>query len=1726
MPNAIQILTTLEYLGPYSTGTYFGLVLQVGVAETPAAAQDVRIDSSITPLLQPWRWSSISTAQPFPDIQLWKYAKDKSSAPIKAGDAVPFDLSRYTLDATIQTRLEKDCDLSDLAWTDSVAVGKSTGLTGTRKTYPWPAHLAQVARYPYPIPHLLNLSFLIKVTDVSFVPATSDFAYFATVSFKTTFNKVVSTYIPKLPSTIQPGGARIVIPYNDTNVFTSTEPLNARSPITQKVTSLAPAASTLSSASLSAETNDWQAHLVAGTADIFDLSARLLGAVRKACTDQSPSNDETTLKTQVAANFGSYLTAFIAAQRDIVSYGCQNGPDGRSLLRRVCNRWISEASSDGEDRRKFSDAFIQAVAAQRTTERANPVLFYDNWIFALAQVPGFAANPLIAAPSSVQRFDQTATYKGGDSVVFHSRLFSARQISTGSVPGSAGSAANWMCLTPTLSIYDGATTYHPGENVLYGDAVYNPVLAGGNPAKLSPPIPPQSPAQWVRADISIDPAHLSDRLIALEHLQLAFTQPDLLAALLLWQWKSVGSANNQLFQSLLSSAASSLGVLDIRGLLLQGNLQDSWPIIVAPTPAAKPGDSPMPADRDSLRRNLTNELLDPGAGRMQSLLTSLPGVAVPLNFGPPLLTLLASWLKGRMVTLIPGQLSIASRAGRRATPATSAIAPQVTRISEGVSVLLDTLDAASDSAADASDSLRQMSGLCVLMREATSKNATKPWRCLDVGIPMTIVPSDPGKPPNRPTAAVNGLGGPTVVPVPQHTQDSLRRAILTYNNQPLMAQSPAHGFSNGLVPKPSGVKDRLISFQHPSVTLGLDATPQWKIPGLAFNRTYDFLIGRVSNAGALPREFADKQLGPAVFSFDTVKVVNPPVSMGSIPYNRTVPVADLRFGFDNPVGADKVKLPAIPADVHPRAREALDFYAAQSAGRPTSNDSSLERSAPPLIMLTPYQVQSAVAITTYKLAVRKPTTDLLTWDRWKAALDQSGPGPSSIRQERTDIWTHFHQLARQESTQNNLALDDPAVLSLSITAYSDGIPVTIKNPQKPWLSATGDLPPNMLQNAGVPLVVTVTTSTAAKAVTVDSDTPEGWTLTLPPGAVARVVLTPVVDPTHENFFSPGILTNPDKTSKLQPYTFLAETANSALPSAKDLIAAFNIAPTMTPQATNVDFTLTAPDKAAASYALWRQVRGADLQAQAWRWDGRPSRQFPFKSAVSIDYAKNSVPKQDTNPSLLKWELEAFSTRLASDATIRPMARAKADAGTGTISFESHDDLGKGATATYYRAGVTVYNRYGSLVPDNPSSSDQQGTRSQSTLGKFASIPGADGGWTRRFVPARVILDSAIPGGYQPPRPAIKFIVPLTGTSDNTQAAAASVLIVVQGPWYSVAGLAEDMNVSITQSTPVIDPNNRAHKLGPFTEAGPDPLVFKGPRSYLPAAYTKYGLVHPTEDDLNPRFHGPIGHTFDSSDANPLWVTSSFVLDPPTSDKGAAQEGTFVRVQFSRSIHKEGIVVDNKGVLTASAIDYESDATDPVWVQFLPSRFLAYPQSFDQLNLFYDGNHTVSIRCGKTPISLSHALNSKSSHAADSAHVIFALLLTEEVPDLLGRKGQERFVDVLLQPAADSVAASWQFPQPKGVNLIGRIVVIQRQVDVTSSSVGKDACRLDSDPKDRRPLCNLSSVADLWDEMFPGNIDQDAVSRIIAVSPPVFTVRSPSISRIGLLSCAVDAGGQQ
>jgi hypothetical protein len=133
---------------------------------------------------------------------------------------------------------------------------------------------------------------------------------------------------------------------------------------------------------------------------------------------------------------------------------------------------------------------------------------------------------------------------------------------------------------------------------------------------------------------------------------------------------------------------------------------------------------------------------------------------------------------------------------------------------------------------------------------------------------------------------------------------------------------------------------------------------------------------------------------------------------------------------------------------------------------------------------------------------------------------------------------------------------------------------------------------------------------------------------------------------------------------------------------------------------------------------------------------------------------------------------------------------------------------------------------------------------------------------------------------------------------------------------------------------------------------------------------------------------------------------------------------------------------------------------------------------------FDLLHTY-LQINDSFISLVDAKNKaiRLHHEDPKTPLYRVLLLTLRIDDLLGRTGQERFLQVC-SPFPDQ--SSWAPPSPQSdpKRLVGRILEIQGL-----------------------PVGPALDLKHLWDALFPPDTDnfveQDAKARIVGISPPIY-----------------------
>jgi hypothetical protein len=1544
----VRILTTTEFLGPYGDKNYFGVTLQVASSDAPTSAD-------LEAILRPWMWENISYA-------LWRISDSSNQLPTKVLTVPPLRPQAIPAAALILRLNKQFTDLQTQAPTlfdwNSNPTTPAIPNPAAGNRYPWPAHLAQLARYPYPIPHELKLARFIEVDGAEIASARANNPLESYV-IAPIFNANFVTYAPNQGLSIPIKGQQAEISYTASGVpsplitavvqpcavvdcivtprsrLNQTTPLDAHDPYV----SLA-----------SVEDSNWQTHLVPLAGELFDLASRLIGALRlaverpKANPPSSIDASWMSLQSAIVTNFEGFRNMVLRSLKEVSGRGNQQPPGNigmknGSLLERVMDTWIGGIDGTANPAKKsdaiaFRNAFVQSMLDEEEADsKNNKDGAFDDWYAVVANIPA-------------------------------------------SVP-------------PTVPAMQGNNLLHP-----------LPAIDSKNPGP-----------------------ELYARLAALEQLHFSLTQPEILAPLLIKQWTLFlgrflqdpkNAPNRASYQTqwnaFLPSAQQLLGQFNLRQQFIAGNLGASWVDIIKGMNAAA-------GERSALKSALSQELKAKLVGRLTSN-PSLPPLSPDALANP----LVACLFTASDLNVIDTQLALI-------VPVPQADAAGVpTRTSNGITLTLDTLSSHDgDPNADAADILRQTAGFCILARE----NGKPAWNCLNVAAPCLI--------PETTKAPLIDLCPPTVIPLPLHNQDGLRQAMITFNNQPLMCESPAMAFGRDLASQ-TDTSGRLIKFVHPSIAPPPGKSVAYKIPGLIFGRRFDFVVGRVRNSCALPADFANSN-DPGML--DVAKVEARFRTHGTtISYKRTVPIGELRFGpaaSGNTAPAainTSLKVPPIPAATRPRA---LDIPSSLTKA-PQVNE--------PLILLTGYlngdKVPAPLGTASFSFLVYKPTLDLLTWDCWVA----TDPAFIPIRK---GAWADFHKLARtrEQSSSNDVSIDDPAIVALQIEAQGiDGATNTIVLPWNAPSVGSVDIAKPVLQQLRSPaLAIEIDAASSGTKSTLAVVGSNGAKLALAPGSLARLVLTPLIAASNVTRFAKGIL----PMSKLRPramyspglpYSLLAETALEGMPTDRDLRAAFVV----TPQGSGkLSFTLNLD----SPIRTFQNIRSATLRTQIWRWDGRPfvlDKPFPFASSPYDDEA----PGKD----ILEWEDQAFATRTNLDANLTVMSPLDS-----RHALQVVQDISTDRGTIYSRSSVEAANRYGPLVPT------AGGTVTSAPIPDPQIQPQPPVLWKRTLIPCR--------WSGPVPKPAIKLILPLTSSLD-ANAATASLLVVIQGPWYSIGGLAEKLLVELLPA-----PDTDANKLH-RDEIGPDPIVWRGTQNELNEAQIDRNSKPPYKK-VSPLL-GPVGHTFDNTDDSPLWVNSSFVLPPLPTIRSTGQSWNFAKVRFRRVLWEKN-TCDSDIPLPPDPCS--SEYTDPYWVQFLPSS-----SAFGSTGQLDVKNPTAYLVVSGTSISIVDRNGNPIQLQPDNSGspLYRALLLTLRVSDLGGRTDQERFLTLCSPNASQSAWALSALVSDPGL-LVARVLEIQ----------GLSGRPFQFDPDA------------LWDSLFPaekpnsnGEITpKDAGARIVAISPPIY-----------------------
>jgi len=987
-----------------------------------------------------------------------------------------------------------------------------------------------------------------------------------------------------------------------------------------------------------------------------------------------------------------------------------------------------------------------------------------------------------------------------------------------------------------------------------------------------------------------------------------------------------------------------------------------------------------------------------------------------------------------------------------------------------------------------------------------------------------------------------------VVPWQFLYRNGFRQISCTYRNQPLSARSPSARFSriryvqslseNGNTPGAEGIYELWNAYRKAGAH---------RLPRLAFGKQYEAAAFAIGLGGELPTELC-KADQPWRLKDDPNNWTNPPAgkTKSGLPYLRTVPIGLVRVEGTEPRGkAEMVKLavPAIPDKVFPIAGSLQAKKEAAQSPAPSgatgllalAENGDLNGQAPLILLCDPAFQNWNTVRANYKFHIRPPATDLSTWDSWP--WDNAAANPLNLQPDfatRRDLYSRFAQNSDlpndgTKSIADDLTLDDPAATGFQVTLIREYVPASLTlqdpPPATPFKVRTLPLNPYVSAAALVEIIVASPGDNPTIQVPALDTDPYQVTVKVPAGCVYRLEITPVVTTGAADLFlktaKPRPLTEP-RVLRIEVATQLKQPALSKYPNA--LNAALK--PALLAGQLNVDFDLAVLQASAPDLAPL--IHRIEVDIQQWRWQGRPlarldtaiplppwsaakhfntgdriqapvngvtfnfqamnggtSGALPpsFPAGLNITVQDNDISWRNDTATVFEFPFDAAQAN-GPDQVLEPFdglyfgerapydflpVSAQVDAIASAAALKPvmlhQRDLSRALQAAYYRFAVLAWSRYEGLINTDASIDS-----------RYTGQAGAAEQWKRCVVKCRQTKAA------QPP--AVRMIVPLTRTADAATQTP-GLLVVLDEPWFEWGGLAETFSahiVSVAQPEPADGSVTRP-------EAGPDPVVYN-PKSDPLEDQT--ALLKLLNADL--AIEGPIGYTFDTNTAAPLFERASFVVPAPAATLDMAW--WFLKIQFARGANPAGTEGDVSGL--------RSPSTLPAYVQLLPAANLWTVAGEGPRDCKTFGFQVAPDNIGLSLVMCDAAAQSdiavlasgRPAHAGDQAwsdQFEIWVLCTRRVIDAFGHTDQEAFVDLIPLSKLQLNPAN---PKPDLVRLV-EVQRVARSLFVTTDG----------------PLpVESTSWQDLAEDLFPQEKDKKkktyvtdpaaARARIVRVSPPI------------------------
>lgn len=953
---------------------------------------------------------------------------------------------------------------------------------------------------------------------------------------------------------------------------------------------------------------------------------------------------------------------------------------------------------------------------------------------------------------------------------------------------------------------------------------------------------------------------------------------------------------------------------------------------------------------------------------------------------------------------------------------------------------------AEKSAEDQKDPLRRTTGVGVLLKRNSDGAA---WTCLNLANLTTA---------DTPIT----FREPVAVPVRLQYRNGVRQALVSYSNQPLIAESPAANLSkkNKLQPLNDAAHlGALLRYENPY-------TGALRIEGAFYGRDYRAALFGFGPACNLPKEVIREVDGEPIPWLFQIPADQLATRYQTVEFRRRVAVGAIRLGPKDKRAPGQemgeLSLPAIPIEVRP-------LLQSLRARQGDAHEDVFKQA--PLVLLVPRDKQDiwdySKGRTEFEFTVRPPGVSIHVWDRYIG--DGSDP---FYKNARIGVWALSHELNDvaadgDKRVNDDVTIDDPAVVQFEclidrlyppssdspLSTVFDWRPRTPFDPAHPSLKCV-QVPPENVKVSSLPKGATV----AAPAKVGDT-----IQIGIPAGEVWRLRIRPKVPASAEAKFDKAIW--PYVAGQREPqhgevimYIEVADDwplEGDPRPVAVEKLQArlHEALEVAVDQKEHLQAKLRA-DGFGKEFA--DLINKTEVLMQRWRWDGRPVYRLvddgKGNAVKRFGYPLIPPPNNSSNEPYPQDGI-LFSGRRSSDCTIWPgqVDFATEPPSQGILYEQDIADL---PGALYYRFAVQIHSRYEGLM------------RAGSILESLQDNVNKVERWKRLPISCR--------WNREVPRPGVKLILPLTQAwsdqtiknSDAGQAAPGAnksytpgLLVVLDEPWFqdSLGGLAERLEGEIVRVSRPDQPEDLRYQFGP------DPILNMVEEPFSDSVITLPELV------------GPMGYTFDTDTEAPLFIKTSFVQPPPQID-GADQDLSwhFVKVRYRRVLEHEGLAESSR---TTQRV---SPWLDPVWVQLLPPTNLfglGQDQFIDVNELWYYPKEGL-LRNGSgeqvAPIATRPGANSKSRFRLYG-------LQTLVVSDALGHQDQESLYKIMLMDDSEQGSQPIQpVPAEDAERIRLRLVEVQLRKD---SNIGTD----------------------LLESLFPklqGDNPQDTPARIVRISPPI------------------------